>query len=137
MMLIQMTSFPAPTLGVSLLFYFHEGPTQGLKIQRGHNVPPRDEIGLTDLPNLGGTFQYFAEMPTARFSNPGGLAVMHWAYFAPLVVIGLTELPNSGWAKAHPAPPLAASLLSFSSLCRPFLVLIHKQCYHLPYLAAK
>ena len=27
-----------------------------------------------------------------------------------LVVIGLTELPNSGWAKAHPAHPLAASL---------------------------
>ena len=30
----------------------------------------------------------------------------------PLVVIGLTELPNSGWAKAHPAHPLAASLNS-------------------------
>ena len=28
----------------------------------------------------------------------------------PLVVIGLAELPNSGWAKAHPAHPLAASL---------------------------
>ena len=28
----------------------------------------------------------------------------------PLVLIGLTELPNSGWAKAHPARPLAASL---------------------------
>ena len=28
----------------------------------------------------------------------------------PLVVIGLTELPNSGWAKAHPAHPLAAAL---------------------------
>ena len=44
------------------------------------------------------------------FSNLGGLAVMWWAYSAPLVVIGLTELPNSGWAKAHPAHPLAASL---------------------------
>ena len=29
---------------------------------------------------------------------------------APLVVIGLTELPNSGWAKAHSGNPLAASL---------------------------
>ena len=28
----------------------------------------------------------------------------------PLVVIGLTELPNSGWAKVHPDHPLAASL---------------------------
>ena len=25
-------------------------------------------------------------------------------------VIGLTELPNSGWAKAQPAHPLAAAL---------------------------
>ena len=29
----------------------------------------------------------------------------------PLNVIGLTELSNSGWGKAHPAHPLAASLL--------------------------
>ena len=29
----------------------------------------------------------------------------------PLVIIGLTELPNSGKAKAHPAQPLAAALL--------------------------
>ena len=28
----------------------------------------------------------------------------------PPVVIGLTELPNSGWAKVHPAHPLAAAL---------------------------
>ena len=28
----------------------------------------------------------------------------------PPVVIGLPELPNSGWAKAHPAHPLAAAL---------------------------
>ena len=28
----------------------------------------------------------------------------------PLDVIGLTELPNSGRAKAHPAHPLAAAL---------------------------
>ena len=41
----------------------------------------------------------------AGFSNPGGLAVMWWAKFAPLVVIGLTELQ-----KAHPAHPLAAAL---------------------------
>ena len=27
-----------------------------------------------------------------------------------MVVIGLTELPNSRWAKAHPAHPLAATL---------------------------
>ena len=44
------------------------------------------------------------------FSNPGWLAVMWLAYSAPLVLIGLTELPNSGWAKALPAHPLAASL---------------------------
>ena len=46
----------------------------------------------------------------AGFSNPGGLAVMWWAYSVPLVVRGLSELLNSGWAKAHPAHPLAASL---------------------------
>ena len=36
-----------------------------------------------------------------------------------LPVIGLTELPNSGWAKAHPAHPLVAALLGiyhFSNL---------------------
>ena len=46
----------------------------------------------------------------AGFSNPIGLAVMWWALSAPLVVIGLTEVPNSGWAKAHPAHLPAASL---------------------------
>jgi hypothetical protein len=35
---------------------------------------------------------------------------MRWAKSAPLVVIGLTDLPNSGLAKAHPDHPLAASL---------------------------
>ena len=35
----------------------------------------------------------------------------------PLVVIGLTELPNSGWAKeAHPAHPPAAALLYFNTI---------------------
>ena len=28
----------------------------------------------------------------------------------PLLGVGLTELPNSGWAKTHPAHPLTASL---------------------------
>ena len=30
--------------------------------------------------------------------------------YSPLIGIGLTETPNSGWAKAHPAHPLTASL---------------------------
>ena len=30
---------------------------------------------------------------------------MQWAKSFPLVIIGLTELPNSRWAKAHPAHP--------------------------------
>ena len=47
-----------------------------------------------------------SDRDAAGFSNPGGLAVM-WG----LVVIGLTGLPNSGWAKAHPAHPLVAALL--------------------------
>jgi hypothetical protein len=38
-------------------------------------------------------------------SNPGGQAVMWWALSAPLVGIGLTELPNSCWARAYPAGP--------------------------------
>ena len=46
----------------------------------------------------------------ARISNLGGLAVMGVGIICPLVVIGLTELPNSGWAKAPPACPLAAAL---------------------------
>ena len=35
---------------------------------------------------------------------------MWWAKSAPLAVIRLTELPNSGLAKAHSAHPLAAAL---------------------------
>ena len=48
----------------------------------------------------------------AGISNLGGLAVMWWVKSTPLVEIGLTELPNSGGAKAHPAHPLAAALNS-------------------------
>ena len=40
-----------------------------------------------------------------RFTNLGG----HNLPPPPLVGIGLTEIPNSGWAKAHPAHPLTAS----------------------------
>ena len=43
---------------------------------------------------------YYDEFRDADgFSNPGGLAV-----------IGLTELPNSGWAKADPAHPLFSGI---------------------------
>ena len=42
----------------------------------------------------------------------------------PLVGIGLTELPNSGWAKAHPAHPLAASLNGVGIICPPPLIAI-------------
>ena len=65
------------------------------------------------------------------FSNPGGLAVMWWAY-APLVVIGLTELPNSGWAKAHPAHTLAAALyhkIQVPSLCSKHLCVLKRYNY--------
>ena len=34
----------------------------------------------------------------------------------PLIVIGLTELPNSKWAKAHPAHPLEAALHKYVPL---------------------
>ena len=49
------------------------------------------------------------------FSNPGVLSVMWWAMptghnLPPLVGIGLTELPDSGGAKAPPAPPLTTGL---------------------------
>ena len=52
----------------------------------------------------------------ARFSNPGGKAVMWWAKSAPLVIIGLTELPNSRWALAHPAHLLAAPLTDYDQI---------------------
>ena len=36
----------------------------------------------------------------------GGQAVIRWIRnLPPLVQIGLTKLPNSGWAKAHPGHP--------------------------------
>ena len=44
------------------------------------------------------------------FNPGGGLAVVWRAYYAPMVWIGLTDLPNSGGALAPPAPPLATPL---------------------------
>ena len=44
----------------------------------------------------------------ARFSNTSAQAVMSSAY---LVGKGLTETPNTVWAKAHIAHPLTTSLL--------------------------
>ena len=52
----------------------------------------------------------------AGFSKPGGLAVMWWAWSAPLVRIGLTETPNS--AKTHPANPL---LNGITVKCKPII----------------
>ena len=54
---------------------------------------------------------YYIVRDAAGISNAGGLAIMWWAISAPLVVIGLIELSNSGWAKAHPVHTLAASLI--------------------------
>ena len=68
----------------------------------------------------------------AGFSNPGGLAVMWWAKSAPpLVVIGLTELQNSGWAKAHPAHPLAAALFYYLCKFENCELELHKFCGHI------
>ena len=68
----------------------------------------------------------------ARFSNPGGQAVMRRAKSAPLVIIGFTELPNSEWAKAHPAHLLAASLRyqpDFKISSNICLLIFFKRCY--------
>ena len=46
----------------------------------------------------------------ARISNQGGLSAMWLAKSDPLI-IGLTKLPNSKWAKAHSAHWLAESLV--------------------------
>ena len=43
------------------------------------------------------------------FQIAGGEQVVMWWAVCPLVEIGSTELPNSCWAKAHPAHPLMAS----------------------------
>ena len=59
------------------------------------------------------------------FSNPDGLALpaVMVGIICALAVIGLTELPNSRGAKAHPADPLVAALIlvisvNFSELCK-------------------
>ena len=41
----------------------------------------------------------------ARSENPGGLVVLGGDNVPPLVNIGLTDLPKSGCAMAHPAHP--------------------------------
>ena len=48
----------------------------------------------------------------ARSENPGGLVVLGGENVSPLVEIGLTDLPKSGCAMAHPAHPGATGLLS-------------------------
>ena len=60
-----------------------------------------------------------------RFSNPGGgQAVMWWALSAPLVGIGLTELPKSrGWGMKPPPDPPLATPLSSTSFVVPILLL--------------
>ena len=53
--------------------------------------------------------EYLHSRDAATFSNPGASTDV-MGIICLLVGIGLTELPNSGKAKAHPAQPLAASL---------------------------
>ena len=43
----------------------------------------------------------------------------------PLIGIGLTELPNLRWAKAHPAHPLVASLWNKNTMKDNQLLLLH------------
>ena len=37
-----------------------------------------------------------ADRPVVRYSNPEGQGVMWWTKSAPLIGIGITDLPNSG-----------------------------------------
>ena len=56
-------------------------------------------------------FYIFYPIAVARSKNPGGLVVLSGDNVAPLVEIGLTDLPKTGGgAKAPPAPPLATGL---------------------------
>ena len=46
----------------------------------------------------------------ARSENPGGLVALGGDNVSPLVQIGLTDLPKTGGAKAHPTSPLPTGL---------------------------
>ena len=62
----------------------------------------------------------------ARSENLGGARNTRWGECAPLVEIGLTDLPKSGGgARAPPAPPLATGLMFIRELrvARIFLTL--------------
>ena len=48
----------------------------------------------------------------ARSENLGWHVLLGGDNVPPLVVIGLTDLPKSGGARAPPAPPLATGLYS-------------------------
>ena len=52
-----------------------------------------------DKTELGLTKKYRA---VGRSENPGVPVVIRWAYSVPLIEIGLTDLPKSGCAMAHP-----------------------------------
>ena len=58
-------------------------------------------------PNSVTTLPYRA---VVRFWNPRVLVIMGAHNLPPPVGIGLTELPNSGGAKAPSAPPLTTAL---------------------------
>ena len=73
---------------------------------------------------------------TARFSNPGGQAVMWWVLSCPLVGIGWTELPNSEWSSLYGVLLKTRgifcflSLLSYSEMTSE---LINKQSFELTF----
>ena len=83
----------------------------------------RDAAGFSNPGGLAVQWCEYTEMHFASFLSGGftTMAVINTperkldkhtsvCIICPLVVIGLTELPNSGWAKGHPAHPLAPSL---------------------------
>ena len=83
-------------------------PSQGLPII---NV----EIPL-DLPEMG-------KQRCRQVLKSGQASTNVVGIICPLVRIGLTELPDSGWAKPHPAHLLTTSLLHLNeqSLCQKCL----------------
>ena len=55
--------------------------------------------------------QFILYRAVGRSENPGLPVVIRWAQSVPLVEKGLTDLPKSGCAVAHPAHPGTTGLL--------------------------
>ena len=84
------------------------------------------------LQNLG--LLYNLGRAVARSKNPGGLVVLSGDDVAPLVEIGLTDLPKTGGLKPSSPPPLRQACTQFSLHYHEYEKLLNDKIIVLTYI---